>query len=162
MVALGAAENFAEWGPVGVGELKVMHPSMNILRNGREICKIFSFSPLPIGPGLRNIFTTPSATTKTFWTKLNLFYNSLSKFFELPEFKKKIGLKKNGVGGFYRQSLDIITTTRILNPISPGGGGGGGGKCPRRFQLSRTSLIFKQYLPNLATFTKIYWKTRFW
>ena len=44
------------------------------------------------------------------------------------------------------------------------GGGGGGGeeseKCPRRFQLSRISLIFKQYLPNVATFTKIYWKTR--
>ena len=36
------------------------------------------------------------------------------------------------------------------------GGGGGGGKCPRRFQLSRTSLIFKQYLQNVATFTKIY------
>ena len=32
------------------------------------------------------------------------------------------------------------------------GAGGGGGKCPRRFQLSRTSLIFKQYLPNMATF----------
>ena len=42
------------------------------------------------------------------------------------------------------------------------GGGGGGGKCPRRFQLSRTSLIFKQYLPNVATFTKVYWGTRFW
>ena len=38
----------------------------------------------------------------------------------------------------------------------------GGGKCLRRFQLSRTSLIFKQYLPNVATFTKIYWRTRFW
>ena len=42
-----------------------------------------------------------------------------------------------------------------------GGGGGGSGKCPRRFQLSRTSLIFKQYLPNVATFTKIYRRTRF-
>ena len=31
--------------------------------------------------------------------------------------------------------------------------GGGGRKCLRRFQLSRTSLIFKQYLPNVATFT---------
>ena len=40
--------------------------------------------------------------------------------------------------------------------------GGGGGKCPRRLQLSRTSLIFKQYLLNVATFTKIYWRTRFW
>ena len=39
---------------------------------------------------------------------------------------------------------------------------GGGGKCPRRFQLSRIPLIFKQYLPNVATFTKIYWGTRFW
>ena len=39
---------------------------------------------------------------------------------------------------------------------------GGGGECLRRFQLSRTSLIFKQYLPNVATFTKIYWGTRFW
>ena len=42
-----------------------------------------------------------------------------------------------------------------FNPIRPGrdggGGGGGGGKCPRRFQFSRTSLIFKQYLPNVAT-----------
>ena len=47
-----------------------------------------------------------------------------------------------------------------FNPIPPGGGGGG--ECPRRFQLSRTSLIFKQYLPNVATFTKIYWRTRFW
>ena len=28
------------------------------------------------------------------------------------------------------------------------GGGGGVGKCPRRFQLSRTSLIFKQYQLN--------------
>ena len=40
-------------------------------------------------------------------------------------------------------------------------GGGGGGKCPRRFQLMRTSLIFMQYLPNVATFTKIYWRTNF-
>ena len=49
-----------------------------------------------------------------------------------------------------------------LNPIPPGvGGGGGGGKCPRRVQLSRTSLMFKQYLPNVATLTKIYWGTRF-
>ena len=51
----------------------------------------------------------------------------------------------------------------VLNPIRPGGGGGGeggGGKCPRRFQLSRTSLIFKHYLPNLTTVTKIYRRTR--
>ena len=39
---------------------------------------------------------------------------------------------------------------------------GGSGKCPRRFQLLRTSLIFKKYLQNVATFTKIYWETRFW
>ena len=51
----------------------------------------------------------------------------------------------------------------MFNPIPhDGGGGGGGGKCERRFELSRTSLIFKQYLPNVATFTKIYWETRFW
>ena len=46
----------------------------------------------------------------------------------------------------------------LLNLFHLGGGGrggGGGGKCPLRFQLSRTSLIFKQYQPNLATFTKI-------
>ena len=51
----------------------------------------------------------------------------------------------------------------FVNPIRPewgGGGRGGSEKCPRRFQLSRISLIFKQYLPNVATFTKIYWKTR--
>ena len=47
-------------------------------------------------------------------------------------------------------------SNEYFNPIPPGEGGGGGGKCPRRFQLSRTSLIFKQYLPNMATFTKIY------
>ena len=42
-------------------------------------------------------------------------------------------------------------------------GGGGGGKCPRRFQLSRNPLKFlKQYLPNVATFTKMFWGTRFW
>ena len=40
------------------------------------------------------------------------------------------------------------------------GGGGGGGSA--RFQFSTTSLIFKQYLLNMATFTKIYWKTRLW
>ena len=43
-----------------------------------------------------------------------------------------------------------------------GGGGGGGGECPRRIQLLRTSLIFKQYLPNGAKFTGIYWRTKFW
>ena len=37
-----------------------------------------------------------------------------------------------------------------------GRGGDGGGQCPRRFQLSRTSVIFKQYLPNVVTFTKIF------
>ena len=44
----------------------------------------------------------------------------------------------------------------MFNPIRlPGGegGGGGSGKCPRFFQPSRTSLLFKQYLRNLATFT---------
>ena len=51
----------------------------------------------------------------------------------------------------------------LFNPISAGrGGGGGDGKCPRRFQLSRTSFIFKQYQPNVAIFTKIYWGKRFW
>ena len=50
---------------------------------------------------------------------------------------------------------------RAINPIPPKGGGGGGGECPRRFQLSRTPLIFKQYLLNVATYTKIYWETRF-
>ena len=39
-----------------------------------------------------------------------------------------------------------------------GGGGGMGRKVPAPI----TSLIFKQYLPNVATFTKIYWGTRFW
>ena len=39
---------------------------------------------------------------------------------------------------------------------------GGGRKCPRRFQLSIISMKFKEYLPNVATFTKIYWRTRFW
>ena len=48
----------------------------------------------------------------------------------------------------------------LLNLIPPGGWGSG--KCPRQFQISRTFLIFKQYLPNVATFTKIYWGTRFW
>ena len=60
-----------------------------------------------------------------------------------------------------------VPPTRIVprsqhNPIPPGRGGEGGGKCPRRFQLSRTSMIFKQNLQNVATFTKIYWRTRFW
>ena len=55
-----------------------------------------------------------------------------------------------------------VSICNYFNPIPPGGvGGGGGRKCPRRFQLSRTSLIFKQYLLNVATFTKIYWRTRF-
>ena len=39
--------------------------------------------------------------------------------------------------------------------------GGGGGKCPPRFQLSRTSLMFKQYLPNVSTFTKTDWRIKF-
>ena len=34
------------------------------------------------------------------------------------------------------------------------GGRGGDGKCLRRFQLSRTSLIFKQCLPNVANLLK--------
>ena len=49
----------------------------------------------------------------------------------------------------------------FINPIRPWRGGGGR-KCLRRFQLSRTSLIFKQYLPNVSNFSKIYWRTRFW
>ena len=32
---------------------------------------------------------------------------------------------------------------------------------PARISTSRTSLLFKQNLRNFATFTKIYWKTRF-
>ena len=47
-------------------------------------------------------------------------------------------------------------------PHAAGGGGVGGvGKCPRWFQPSRTSFIFKQYLRDFATFTKMYWRTRF-
>ena len=53
----------------------------------------------------------------------------------------------NAVGPFVQSSIST-------NP--------GGRKYPRQFQLSRTSLLFKQYLPNVATFTKIYWRTRFW
>ena len=52
-----------------------------------------------------------------------------------------------------------VSDTNLINPIPPWGGGG---KCPHRLQLLRTSLIFEQYLPNVATFTKIYWGTRFW
>ena len=62
----------------------------------------------------------------------------------------------------WHSNLSILVGIRCkFNPIPPGGGGGDG-KCPRRFQLSRTSLIFKQYLPNVATFTNFYWGTRFW
>ena len=51
-----------------------------------------------------------------------------------------------------------------LTLLGLGKGGGGGGRSARadQFQLSRTSLMFKQYLPNVATLTKIYWRTRFW
>ena len=58
-------------------------------------------------------------------------------------------------------SFDIKNSLQknAFNPIPPEGGGGGAGG---GFQLSRTSLIFKQYLLNVVTFTKIYWKTRFW
>ena len=56
----------------------------------------------------------------------------------------------------------VLQEYNLFNPIPPGGGGEGGGKCPRRFQLSGTFLIFKQYLPNVAAFTKIHWGTRFW
>ena len=41
-------------------------------------------------------------------------------------------------------------------------GGGGGGMDGRKVPASRTSLIFKQYLPHMATFAKIYRRTRFW
>ena len=57
-------------------------------------------------------------------------------------------------------SLFLFLHVLVFVLVLGGGGGGGGGKYPRRFQLSRTSLIFKQYLPNVATFTKIYWRTR--
>ena len=46
-----------------------------------------------------------------------------------------------------------------FNPTGPRGRRGG--KCPRWFQPSRTSLLFKQYPQNFATFTEIYWKTRY-
>ena len=46
-----------------------------------------------------------------------------------------------------------------LNPIQTGGEGAGGVKVHAPISTSRTSLIFKQYLPNVA---KIYWRTRFW
>ena len=59
----------------------------------------------------------------------------------------------------WRAEYLIILIANSINPIPPGGGGG---KCPCRFQLSRTSLIFKQYLRKVAIFTKIYWETRFW
>ena len=41
--------------------------------------------------------------------------------------------------------------------------GGGGAESARANFIFRelTSLIFKQYLPNVATFTRIYWKKRF-
>ena len=56
-----------------------------------------------------------------------------------------------------------VIASRLLNINAiPPRGGGGGEKCSRQFQLSRTFLIFKQYLPNVDTFTKIYWATRFW
>ena len=75
-----------------------------------------------------------------------------------------------GIAQYYFQIQDGGHVSRPLskfNSIRPGrggrgGGGVGGGKCPRRFQLSRTSLIFKQYLPNVVTFTGICWRTRFW
>ena len=51
---------------------------------------------------------------------------------------------------FFVNKIQDLTLFRLV------GRGAGGGKCPRRFQLSRTSLKFKQYLPNVATFTKIY------
>ena len=57
---------------------------------------------------------------------------------------------------FYTLTEIFGTSINPIRPCGVGGGRGGGVECPRRFQLSRTSSIFKQYLPNVATFTKIY------
>ena len=78
----------------------------------------------------------------------------------LSQFRPPVLVGRKNGSTFERLSGNSMSN--IFNPIPPGGGGGGGGKCLRRLQLSRTSLIFKQYLPNVATFTKIYWRTRFW
>ena len=51
---------------------------------------------------------------------------------------------------------------KLINPIPPGGGGGGAESARADFNFPGTFLIFKQYLPNVATFTKIYCRTKFW
>ena len=47
-----------------------------------------------------------------------------------------------------------------------GGGGRWGGKAESAAPISTfenfLDQIFKEYLPNVATFIKIYWRTRFW
>ena len=48
----------------------------------------------------------------------------------------------------------ILYSYLTLLDLGGGEGGGGDGKCPGRFQLSRTSSIFKQYLPNVALLLK--------
>ena len=48
----------------------------------------------------------------------------------------------------------LFQRTLTLSGGGGGGGGGGVGKCPRRFQSSRTSLLFKQYLRNFALLLK--------
>ena len=40
------------------------------------------------------------------------------------------------------------------------GGGGGAESAHADFNFRETSFIFKQYLPNVATFTKIYWENK--
>ena len=90
---------------------------------------------------------------KYFWGEQNFrswFYSFLWKL---------IGCSLNRDNIKYKVLNHMLLIWGDPNPIPPGGGGR---KCRHRFQLLRTSLIFKQNLPNVATLTKIYWGTRFW
>ena len=71
-----------------------------------------------------------------------------------------------GGGGTKSDPTPLLSTSFIIPPDGRRGvcvcvcdGGGGWG---RKVPAPITSLIFKQYLPNVATFTRIYWGTRFW
>ena len=70
------------------------------------------------------------------------------------------GLITHIVNFVWQSKCTVLQIFRTINPIRTGGGGWEGGKCRADFNLWEIPCDLSN-LWNFATFTKIYWRTKF-
>ena len=77
-----------------------------------EKCQFYAFRDVAKGADRAEYFMAPKPPPENHFDSNQIrFYSKLGKVFPLAEFQAKLSLTRNWVGGFYRDSLLIISET---------------------------------------------------